>query len=93
MALKKTDCCHLPIKSSSTTPSSDSLQLILSGLDAMQGCLTALKTCNSSTSTHGVNVAEAALVRKERSKDKPSSRTPFATPEEDDYSVANEDIP
>ena len=59
----------------------------------MQGHITALETTNSSASSHKVNTAEATLVTEEFPRGKSSAHyTPFATTEEDDHSVFNEDF-
>ena len=59
----------------------------------MLGCTATLETSKSSASSHEVNTAEVALVKKELRKDKSSScHIPFFTTEGDDHSVTNVDF-
>ena len=82
-ATSKEKSSHLPSTSSSSTVSNDPLQLILARLEAMQGRIQVLETKTTGTATQEVFGETTS---------REDARSIFATTEEEDHSVAQEEI-
>ena len=88
-AVKETSASNLPSTSNSSSvsnSSSDSLQLILVRLEAMQGRLQVLETKSAvATTPHEVYGVESS------GREESVTRTVFATTEEDNHGVGNDE--